>query len=566
MKVLLRDYLASLRERAELDVILPDLLSERGFDVFSRPQVGTVQYGVDIGAIGPDKDGVLSVHLLSVKRGDLTQSEWDGAANQALRPSLNQIIDAYPQRLPPEYAGLPIVICLCFGGEISDNVRPAVTGYIDANTTAGRRFEIWNGDRIAGLLLDGILREDIFPRPLRSDLRKALAMLDDPTVAHGHYARLAEGLAEAAKSSPAASVTAARQLSLATWIVFVWARDLGNIEAAYTASELGVLHAWELAKPHFDATGKEKSALDRVLQQMINLHLTIAKDLLMDRIAPASRDRDALASAVRTRTSADVNLALFDLIGRAAMASLWMNWLGKRPELTDGQDFTEARRAYAGLAMDIVESNGCLGLPIADQQAIDVALVLMAAWGAELDPGRLADWIETMVDRLVFAMRMRRLYPGASTDYRDWLDPPADDEGFRRATAGSTLIPLLAAWASALKLPRARARLATLRKDVLMDTTMQMWLPDQDSETHHYLDTREHGHALLGLPIEPEGSALVDTVFEACASHPAFEDMSATKTGFWPIMLLASRHWRRPMPPQFYIGAMVDPLPETDAG
>lgn len=559
MKVLLRDYLASLRERAELDVILPDLLSERGFDVFSRPQVGTVQYGVDIGAVGPDKDGVVSVHLLSVKRGDLTQSEWNGNANQALRPSLDQIIDAYPSRLPPEHKHLPIVICLVFGGDMADHVRTSVAGYIDANTRPGRRFEIWNGDKIAGMLLDGILREDIFPKPLRSDLRKALAMLDDPTVAYGHYARLAERLAEAAKSGPAGAVTAARQLSLATWIVFVWARDLGNLEAAYTASELGVLHAWELAKSHIDGFGREKDALDQVLLQMINLHLTVAKDLLKDRIAPASGDRDALASAVRTRTSADVNLALFEIVGRAAMTSLWMHWLGKRPELTSGQNFDEARRFYAGLAMDIVESNGCLGLPIADQQAIDVALVFMATLGSELDPSRLAAWIETMVERLVFAMRMRRLYPGASSDYRDWLDPPADDEGFKRATVGSTLIPLLAIWAAALDLPRARARLATLRKDVLPDTTMQMWLPDKDSETCHYLNTREHGHALMDLPIDPAGRALIETVFEACASHPELDAMSAMKTGFWPIVLVASRHWRRPMPPHFYIGSMVDP-------
>lgn len=560
MKVLLRDYLASLRERAELDVILPDLLSEKGFEVFSRPQVGTVQHGVDIGAVGPDKDGVRSVYLLSVKRGDLTLSEWDGGANQALRPSLNQILDAYPSRLPPEYAGLPIVICLCFGGEIADNVRTAVKGYIDDNTRPGRRFEIWNGDKIAGLLLDGILREDIFPKPLRSDLRKALAMLDEPTVAYNHYARLADRLGEAAKAGPAAAVTAARQLNIATWMIFVWARDLGNLEAAYRTSELGILHAWELLKPTIEATGKDKEALDRVLMQMINLHLGVAKDLLKDKIAPASRDRDALASAVHTRTSTDVNLALFDTVGRAAMASLWMHWLGQRADwAAAGQDFTEGRRFYADLAMAIVESNGCLGLPIADEQAIDVALVLLAALGSEQDPNRISNWIETMVDRLVFAMRMRRLYPGASSDYRDWLDPPADDEGFKRATVGSTLIPLLAAWAAALMLPRARARLAALRKDVLSGTTMQMWLPDPDSETHHYLNTDEHGHALLDLPIQAEGTALIETIREACDGHPELDGMSAMRTNCWPIVLLASRHWRRPMPPQFYIGSMTAP-------
>lgn len=90
---------------------------------------------------------------------------------------------------------------------------------------------------------------------------------------------------------------------------------------------------------------------------------------------------------------------------------------------------------------------------------------------------RISDWIETMVDRLVFAMRMRQLHPGAGSDYRDWMDPPSDDDDLGAPPSAAPLIPLLAAWASALSLPRARARLAKLRKNVLAHTTMQMWLP-----------------------------------------------------------------------------------------
>ena len=37
MKLIFVEYLASLRERGELDVIMPDLLSEVGFSVISRP-------------------------------------------------------------------------------------------------------------------------------------------------------------------------------------------------------------------------------------------------------------------------------------------------------------------------------------------------------------------------------------------------------------------------------------------------------------------------------------------------------------------------------------------------
>lgn len=117
MKLLIRQYVASLRERGELDAILPDLLSELGYNVISRPMIGTRQYGVDIAAVGADNDGEQKLFLLSVKQGDLTRSDWEGTP-QALRPSLDEIRNIYLRlRVPREFQELKTVICLCFGGD-----------------------------------------------------------------------------------------------------------------------------------------------------------------------------------------------------------------------------------------------------------------------------------------------------------------------------------------------------------------------------------------------------------------------------------------------------------------
>ena len=37
MKLMIRQYLASLKERGELDALLPDLLSQMGLEVFLKP-------------------------------------------------------------------------------------------------------------------------------------------------------------------------------------------------------------------------------------------------------------------------------------------------------------------------------------------------------------------------------------------------------------------------------------------------------------------------------------------------------------------------------------------------
>jgi len=221
MKLLLRDYLASLKEREELDAILPDLLSELGFTIVSRPQRGTQQRGVDIAAVGPDEDGERKVFLFSVKAGDLTRQDWDGTP-QALRSSLNEIIDVYlKNRIPPRYKNLKVVICLAFGGVVQEQVRDQLKGFIEDNTTERVSFDEWNGDKIAGLLLGGILREELLPKPLRSSFQKAVAMVDEPEVSYQHFARLARALRDAGGASAKARIRAGRQLNLCLWVLFV---------------------------------------------------------------------------------------------------------------------------------------------------------------------------------------------------------------------------------------------------------------------------------------------------------------------------------------------------------
>src|SRR6185437_12411164 len=85
MKLIIKEYLASLRERGELDAILPDLLSQMGLNVYSRPGRGTRQDGVDVGAVGSIDGGPEKVYLFTIKAGDLSRATWDGNP-QCVRP------------------------------------------------------------------------------------------------------------------------------------------------------------------------------------------------------------------------------------------------------------------------------------------------------------------------------------------------------------------------------------------------------------------------------------------------------------------------------------------------
>ncbi|NTV51341.1 MAG: hypothetical protein HGA69_00695, partial [Desulfobulbaceae bacterium] len=199
MKLILKEYLSSLRERGELDAIFPDLLSQLGLSVYSRPGRGTRQDGVDVGAVGSIDGGPEKVYLFSIKPGDLTRKDWDGDSVQSLRPSLNEIIDAYiPNRLPVEHRGKDVVICIGIGGDVQEQVRPQLKGFIVKNTTAKITFEEWNGDKIAAFIQSSFLREDLLPKGARSCLRKSLALLDESESSYRHFAELIRSLSAGA--------------------------------------------------------------------------------------------------------------------------------------------------------------------------------------------------------------------------------------------------------------------------------------------------------------------------------------------------------------------------------
>lgn len=51
MKLILSQYLRTLKERDEFDRLLPDILLAMGYVPISRPQTGIEQHGVDLAAV-----------------------------------------------------------------------------------------------------------------------------------------------------------------------------------------------------------------------------------------------------------------------------------------------------------------------------------------------------------------------------------------------------------------------------------------------------------------------------------------------------------------------------------
>ena len=554
MKLIIKEYLSSLKERGELDSVLPDLLSQLGLNVYSRPARGTRQFGVDVAAVGSLDGGLEKVYLFSIKAGDLTRGDWDGPSEQSLRRSLNEIIDSYiPHRLPAEHRGKNIVICITLGGDVQEPVRPLVTGFIGQSTKDNITFEEWNGDKLAAYIESSFLQEDLLPDDARSHLRKSLAMLDEPDVSYRYFAQLVYLLSAVHELNDARRVRAMRQMSICLRILYSWARQAENLESAYRSGELTLLHAWSVFKLHADKNNQTTGAMKAALISIFTAYHQICDEFLGVNVLPYADKRHAVSSAVRSPCSLDVNLKVFDLLGRLGVDAIWaFTGVQRCPddESTAREEMLSEMQRCLEAIKALINNNPALSLPVKDEQAIDISIAL-SALGIDGGGNRdfILSWLRAMLAGARFAYEAHWRYPSVLRSYTELLEHPRSrDEDYRKnATSGSILYPVIALWAALLKDDQLYKEVAQVQA-LMPHCNYQFWYPDEHSEDHFYQNSGAHGATLYKLDLKTSAEAFLEQVFGECEQTRHFAELSAVKYGWWPLIIVACRHYRLPLP------------------
>lgn len=555
MKLLLKEYLASLRERGELDAILPDLLSELGLNVFSRPKRGTRQYGVDVGAVG-SLDGGNSdehVYLLTIKPGDLTRADWDGAV-QAVRPSLNEILDSYvPRLLPREHVGKDIVVCVCVGGDVREDVRPSLEGYFERYSVAGPpsvSFEEWNGDRIAGLILKGLLSDELVLAEGQRLLRKSIAMLDEPDVSYRFFAGLVEALA-AGDDGGLGTVTTLRRIALCSWVLSSWCRSGGNLDAAYRSAELATLRSRrflrDLEGTHLDKACLASDSIDAA-------YAAVATEYVESRIAPLWSKPDLVATSIHAPSSAATNLVLFDVLGRVALAGLWAVWnLSRASEDAERDTLSRRIEYHQDGIVQLISNNQALLTPIKDDHAIDISLAILLLFASRRTWGAVENWLYEMVARTQMAYQLHYQYPCVLSRYSDLIEHPAkNDEEYReRVTQASILYPTVAFVASVAGFDSVYHAVRQIQNTNLRHCAFQLWVPDETTPAQIYEGSPTHGSMIAPIQLDGSPEEFLSRIRDFHC-HPTVTTLDEIDPNCWPRVLSACRHHRCPLPLEFF--------------
>jgi len=558
MKLIVKEYLTSLKERGELDAFLPDLLSQMGLNVFSRPSRGTRQYGVDIAAVGKIEEGLKKVFLLSVKSGNLGRKDWDGGSPQGLRPSLNEIVDVYIlTHLPPEYKDLPIDICICIGGNVEENVRLNITQYEETKKTEKINIVEWDGDRLAAWIEKYFLQENLLPKDARPLLRKSLALLDEPQASFAHFANLVKSLTRAEASKDSQILIILRQLNICLWILFAWAREANNLESSYLAAELVLLHAWEISKKYHSKESKATTvdAITPTFFSVLNTYLTISREYIA-KILHHTGKRHGLSSAVHPSSALDINLKLFEMLGRLSIVGLWTKWTSDQSGEEMQESHAQEIEVLSNHLKQLIMNNPALFLPIKDDQAIDISLAILFLSFQEKDEEDIINWLSRILDRAIFSYKAHGCYPCIHRNYFTLLDHPErqDDDYRQEATSGSILYPMIGLWAALLKNEELYKKVQLAKEKYLSHCNFQFWYPGESTEKHLYENYEIHGAVFSQVPIEQNADTFLKFVWDECEHSDAFKKLSCVETGLWPVLLVACRHYRLPVPVDFTLG------------
>ena len=202
--------------------------------------------------------------------------------------------------------------------------------------------------------------------------RRAYVLADNKLAANAGWDQelLALELVRAVLADEAQDAIArVRVLYLALWILTVWAREADNLEAAYSASELVTLRAWELLAPAIAQDRSRKQTASYGLFELVQLHLAIWDELYGQKVLPHAASRHALSYAAWSQESLDINLALFKNVGRIALGGLWQAWLttphSSAPALLD-RPAPQVEAVAIALA-NLIEANPTLYTPACER-------------------------------------------------------------------------------------------------------------------------------------------------------------------------------------------------------
>ncbi|MSM39018.1 MAG: hypothetical protein GJT30_05270 [Geobacter sp.] len=559
MRLILAQYLRTLRERDEFDRLLPDLLLSMGYVPVSKPQTGIRQYGVDVAAVGKNpEDGIKELLCLIIKRDDLGRNEWDSGP-QSVRQSLNEVFDVYLKtHVEPQHEPLRKRIVLATTGDLKQDTQINWDSYARDHSELAT-MDFWGGDQIATLIDNFMLSEHIFDATDRADLRKSLALAGELEYDQKDLYRLFKrvlGMSDQGQLTKKNVrkkdlIKALRVASLAAQIFSHWAEDEGNLKQSLFAVERAMLWSWH--RINLEEKKKRKQFYQEFGESFWRSYRETARRYF-EKLQPHYYVKDGLSGYCRE--SAVFSLVIFEQIG--ILGSIGLSCILVAADKETMKINFENAAVVADALVALFKNNSIAGSPMLDGNVVDIVLgfILLYLTGRVAEVG---DWLAELIKRIDFALKLKRNFPVCTDSVDDLveLNVEKDEEVRVDLMKMSWLLPTLAGWSVVLGRDDFYDMIATNAKAEYPEVCLQFWHPTaQELPNHLYFEQAHYRCGESEAPI-----ILPDTAQEYRAQMEALlkserHNVRATSTaglaGMPAFDLIANRHFRTPVAPFYW--------------
>lgn len=554
MRLIISQFLRTLRERDEFDSLLPDLLLAMGYVPLAKPQTGVRQFGVDQAAVGKSPtDGENELILFVIKKGDLGRRDWDNPEPTSIRSSLNEVLDVYlTKMIPPEYSSYRKVVVLATTGDLKQEIEFNWTSYKEQNAQKAS-FEFWGADKVSDLIELHMLDENLFAAEDWSDLRKALALAADPEYDFQDFNRLllrqlgmnAKGITIDSDVNTKQLKKAFKRVHLAALICAHWANVDGDSRKALWIMERTLLWSWHrvMLLEH-----KEQKQFISIVAAMRFSHAEAGAKYFQV-IGSHLSVKDAMAGY--GSEGASFSVVLFEHIGQISTLGLACVFEpGKTDE--DKQRCASNIDALADGLCALLENHEASASPRLDNHIIDISLGLMFL----LLAGRTEAaqfWLAHIAVRLDFCFNSRSGFPVGTDSLEDLVDLQVTptERLIANLMQTSWCLATIAAWCAMLGMDKHYALLAKGASDTYKDVCAQLWHPTADWTQYWYFGgvlATGNSEAPYALPLDAAEMRQRMQSFLAIDEYNWPEGSPSRAVGIFILDFIACRHFRVPVP------------------
>ncbi|MDO9144978.1 hypothetical protein [Rhodoferax sp.] len=559
LALVIAEYLRTLKERNELDRLLPDLLVEMGYVPIARPQTGNRQFGVDIATRGINPDtGQAELLLLVIKQKDIGRTEWE-RSDQAIRPSLNEVFDVYlKSHVEAEDIGKPVRIAVVTNGELKQTIQASWSGFVNDHKDQAL-IEFWGLDTLSTLIERHLLDEHVFHDEDRRNLRRALALAADVEYDQRDLHRMmlrtlglnSEGVPDGASMSKKDLLKALRVVNFAAHAFASWALGDGDGRQGLRAIERALLWSWHRVRAFegWDSDNDMTQALGSVWQG----YLTVGRHYFEKLQAHCYVEDGLLGYA---SDSAELSLVAFEQIGMLASIGL-THVLSVAGDDADRVAQHENADTVAAALASLISSNGICNSPCFDRHSQDIVLgMLLLVLTGRSDIAKR--WLQTLIRNIDYSFKAKRYVPIDS----DSIDDLSDIGGWHSGQTADKLMKtswMIAVLAGLCAVLGQGESYGVLRQGLVQDypeTCAQLWHPDKQIHEHLYFHAAHFSSGASEAPIRlPEDIAQwfehMRVIVESEQGKECLQTMGC-KVGLPAIDLIACRHFGTPVAPAFW--------------